>query len=75
MGYSLGCSPFFVCVGISVGTRDQTNEGKMGGFKVISVGYSFEPRGLSIAPKTLANFLERAAQLYNKQGADVKRIG
>ena len=74
MGYSLGCSPFFVCVGISVGTRDQTNEGKMGGFKVISVGYSFEPRGLSIAPKTLANFLERMTQLY-KQGADVKRIG
>jgi len=38
------------------------------------LGYSFEPRGLSIAPKTLANFLKRMTQLY-KQGADVKRIG
>ena len=38
------------------------------------LGYSFEPKGLSIAPKTLANFLERAAQLY-EQGATVKRIG
>ena len=28
------------------------------------LGYSFELKGLSIAPKTLANFLERAAQLY-----------
>jgi len=28
------------------------------------LGYSFEPKGLSIAPKTLANFLERIAQLY-----------
>ena len=28
------------------------------------LGYSFEPKGLSIAPKTLANFLDRAAQLY-----------
>ena len=74
MGYSLGCSLCFVCVGISVGTRDQTNEGKMGGFKVISVGYSFEPRGLSIAPKTLANFLDRITQLY-EQGADHRRIG
>ena len=46
----------------------------MGGFKVISVGYSFEPKGLSIAPKTLANFLDRNAQLY-EQGADVRRIG
>ena len=46
----------------------------MGGFKVISVGYSFEPKGLSIAPKTLANFLERKTQLY-EQGADVRRIG
>jgi len=36
--------------------------------------YSFEPKGLSIAPKTLANFLESAAQLY-EQGADYKRIG
>ena len=54
--------------------RDQINEGKMGGFKVISVGYSFEPKGLSIAPKTLANFLERMTQLY-EQGADYRRIG
>ena len=46
----------------------------MGGFKVISVGYSFEPKGLSIAPKTLTNFLERKTQLY-EQGADVRRIG
>ena len=38
------------------------------------LGYSFEPKGLSIAPKTLANFLERIAQLY-EQGATVKRIG
>ena len=29
---------------------------------------------LSIAPKTLANFLERITQLY-EQGADVRRIG
>jgi len=28
------------------------------------LGYSFEPKGLSIAPKTLANFLERITQLY-----------
>ena len=32
------------------------------------------PKGLSIAPKTLANFLERKTQLY-EQGADVRRIG
>ena len=38
------------------------------------LGYSFEPKGLSIAPKTLANFLERKTQLY-EQGADVGRIG
>ena len=38
------------------------------------LGYSFEPKGLSIAPKTLANFLERKTQLY-EQGATVKRIG
>ena len=37
-------------------------------------GYSFEPKGLSIAPKTLANFLKRKTQLY-EQGADVRRIG
>jgi len=42
--------------------------------KVSSVGNSFEPKGLSIAPKTLANFLERKTQLY-EQGADVRRIG
>ena len=38
------------------------------------LGYSFEPKGLSIAPKTLANFLERKTQLY-EQGADARRIG
>ena len=41
---------------------------------ISSTGYNFEPKGLSIAPKTLANFLERAAQLP-EQGATVKRIG
>jgi hypothetical protein len=35
---------------------------------------SFGPKGLSIAPKTLANFLERKTQLY-EQGATGKRIG
>ena len=30
------------------------------------LGYSFEPKGLSIAPKTLANFLERKTQLYEQ---------
>jgi hypothetical protein len=35
---------------------------------------SFEPKGLSIAPKTLAKFLDRKTQLY-EQGADVRRIG
>ena len=38
------------------------------------LGYSFEPKGLSLAPKTLANFLDRITQLY-EQGADVRRIG
>ena len=38
------------------------------------LGYSFEPKGLSVAPKTLANFLERKTQLY-EQGATVRRIG
>ena len=38
------------------------------------LGYSFEPKGLSIAPKTLANFLDRITQLY-EQGATVRRIG
>ena len=37
------------------------------------LGYSFEPKGLSIAPKTLANFLDRMTQLY-EQGADHRRI-
>jgi len=32
------------------------------------LGYSFEPKGLSIAPKTLANFLERKTQLYTPSG-------
>ena len=34
---------------------------------------SFEPKWMSIAPKTLANFLERKTQLY-EQGATVRRI-
>jgi len=38
------------------------------------LGYSFEPKGLSIVPKTLANFLGRMTQLY-EQGADHRRIG
>ena len=38
------------------------------------LGYSFEPKGLLIAPKTLANFLNSTTQLY-EQGADVRRIG
>ena len=42
--------------------------------RVSSAGYSFEPRGLSSAPKTLANFLERMTQFY-EQDADLKRIG
>ena len=36
--------------------------------------YSFEPKGVSIAPKTLANFLDRMTQLYER-GADHRRIG
>ena len=52
---------------------DKTFIGRIAkGFDLL--GYSFEPKGLSIAPKTLANFLERITQLY-EQGADVKRIG
>jgi RNA-directed DNA polymerase len=39
------------------------------------LGYSFEPKGLSIAPKTLANFLERKTQLHDVQCATVRRIG
>ena len=42
--------------------------------KVSSAEYSFEPKGLSIALKTLANFLERMTQLY-EQGADYRRLG
>ena len=38
------------------------------------LGYSFEPQGLSIAPQTRINFLERIAQLY-EQGAEHRRIG
>ena len=45
---------------------------KNGGNFVFTSGK--QPKGLSIAPKTLANFLERIAQLY-EQGADGKRIG
>ena len=47
---------------------------KIGGQIISFLGYSFEPKGLSIAPKTLANFLESITQLY-EQGADGKRIG
>jgi len=45
---------------------------KNGGNFVFTSGK--QPKGLSIAPKTLANFLERITQLY-EQGATVKRIG
>ena len=38
------------------------------------IRYSFEPKGLSIAPKTLAKCLDRMTQLY-EQGADYRRIG
>ena len=38
------------------------------------LGYCFEPKGLTIAPKTLAKFLDRKTQLY-EQGADHSRIG
>ena len=38
------------------------------------LGYSFEPKGLSIASKTLVNFLERKTQLYD-QVATIRRIG
>jgi RNA-directed DNA polymerase len=33
--------------------------------------HSFEPKGLLMAPKTLANFLERIAQLYTSFGHEV----
>jgi len=36
--------------------------------KFINVGYSFEPKGLSIAPKTLANFLDRITQAKDNKG-------
>ena len=45
---------------------------KNGGNFVFTSGK--QPKGLSIAPKTLANFLERKTQLY-EQGATVRRIG
>jgi hypothetical protein len=45
---------------------------KNGGNFVFTSGK--HPKGLSIAPKTLANFLERITQLY-EQGATVRRIG
>jgi hypothetical protein len=35
----------------------------------------FDPKGLSIAPKTLANFLESIAQLYEQRCADHRLIG
>ena len=38
------------------------------------LGYNFEPKGLSIAPKTLLNFLDRKTQLY-EQDADYSSIG
>ena len=37
-------------------------------------GYSFEPKGLSIAPKTLANFLENTAQISLVTSLGVKGI-
>ena len=41
---------------------------------LLKVGNVEEAKGLAIAPKTLANFLERKTQLY-EQGATVRRIG
>ena len=41
---------------------------------LLKVGNVEEAKGLSIAPKTLANFLERKTQLY-EQGGTVRRIG
>ena len=38
------------------------------------VRWEYRTKGLSIAPKTLANFLDRIAQLF-EQGTDVRRIG
>lgn len=40
----------------------------------MAITYSFELKGLSIAPNTLANFLERNTQLY-EQDADHRGIG
>ena len=36
---------------------------------------SFEPKGLSIAPKTLANFLDCITQLYEQGAEHFRRIG
>jgi len=38
------------------------------------LGYHFGPEGLTVAQKTMYNFVERATRLY-EQGADIKRIG
>jgi len=35
-------------------------------YKIIYQDYSYTPKGLSIVPKTLANFLERIAQLFEQ---------
>ena len=39
------------------------------------LGYSFEPKGLSIAPKTLANFLERKTQFYEPGATPIGPTG
>ena len=38
------------------------------------LGYNIDPKGLSIAPKNLANFLDRITQLY-EQGAKIQTVG
>jgi hypothetical protein len=38
------------------------------------LGYHFSPDGLSVAEKTIENFISRAVRLY-EQGADTVRIG
>jgi hypothetical protein len=38
------------------------------------LGYSFEPKGLSVSPKTLAKFLERTAQFSLVTSFGVKGI-
>jgi len=43
-------------------------------YKIIYQDYSYTPKGLSLALKILANFLDRITELY-EQGADVRRIG